>query len=158
MDGVPHLSDWLSPQSLSSLSLCSQSQDGRPRLYIRAIPCAGHLCARLASLVSLVSLSLHATLSRCVRLAAAAARVSLLLLLRLNVSRLVSLLHLLAAARLSPRVSSRLDSRLFSLLSSAAAHSTSRCCSPLLLVSASSLPCLLVSPLVSSRALDPQHK
>ena len=68
VDGGPHLSDWLSPQSLSSLSLCSQSQDGRPRLYIRATPCAVHLCARLASL-ALASLSLCTRLSRCVRLA-----------------------------------------------------------------------------------------
>ena len=66
VDGVPHRSDWLSHQSLSSRSLCSQRQDGGRRLYIKATPCAVYLCARFA-----LSLSLSALFSVCMRLVSA---------------------------------------------------------------------------------------
>ena len=125
VDGSPSLSDWLSLQSLSSLLLFSQSQDGRFRLYIRATPCAVHLCARLAFLVSLASL-LHAafSLAACVSLRP------------LHASRLCcccgrtfffssSATAFFSAAPLASRLFSPCVSPLFSLLVSAAAHSTS---------------------------------
>ena len=133
---VDGATDSLLSHSASSCSLLTE-QDAVPRLYIRATPCAVHLCARLTSL-SLLSLCARLSLAACVSLRPLRAS-------RRSCS---------AASRLSPRLfsppsrgRSSLASRLFpsrlaplfSLLSSAAADGPSRCCSPSPRVSASSL-------------------